>query len=87
MPAGHAETRNIVFPGMARAIEWSLMKTLCDGADNISRAKPAVVQRSTPGFIAEWQQRGPETLSGLALRKLRLVLAPTQSVVTAGAVA
>ena len=87
MPAGHAETRNRVFPGMAQAIEWSLMKTLYDGADNRSRTNPAVVQPSTPGLIAEWQQRGPETLSGLALRKLRLVLAPTQSVITAGAAA
>jgi hypothetical protein len=36
-------------------------------------------------FVAEWQQRGPETLSGQALRKLRLALAPTQSVITASA--
>ena len=60
-----------------KAIERNLM----------SRTRPAVVQPSTPGLIAEWQQRGPETLSGVALRKLRLVLAPTQSVVTAGAAA
>ncbi len=36
-------------------------------------------------FVAEWQQRGPETLSGHALRKLRLALAPTQSVIAASA--
>ena len=38
-------------------------------------------------LVAEWQQRGPETLSGHALRKLRLALAPTQCATTAGAVA
>ena len=35
-------------------------------------AKPAFVQPSAPRLIAEWQQRGPETVSGRALRKLRL---------------
>ena len=52
----------------------------------MSRTRPAVVQPSAPRFIAEWQQRGPETLSGYALRKLRLSFAPTQSATTAGAV-
>ena len=36
-------------------------------------------------LVAEWQQRGPKTLSGHALRKLRLVFAPPYSVTTAGA--
>jgi hypothetical protein len=36
-------------------------------------------------LVAEWQQRGPETLSGFAVRKLRLSFAPTQSVLTASA--
>ena len=36
-------------------------------------------------FVAEWQQRGPETLSGLVVRKLRLSFAPTQSVIAASA--
>jgi hypothetical protein len=36
-------------------------------------------------LVAEWQKRGPETLSGFAFRKLRLALAPTQSVITASA--
>jgi hypothetical protein len=30
-------------------------------------------------LVAEWQQRGPETLSGRMLRKLRLAFAPSQS--------
>jgi hypothetical protein len=30
-------------------------------------------------LVGEWQQRGPETLSGRMLRKLRLVFAPSQS--------
>ena len=33
-------------------------------------------------LVAEWQQRGPETLSGNALRKLRLALAPSHSALT-----
>jgi len=37
------------------------------------------VERSVPKFLGEWQQRGPETLSGRILRKLRLVFAPAQS--------
>jgi hypothetical protein len=48
----------------------------------ISRTKSAVVQPLAQRFIAEWQQRGPETLSGRALRKLRLTFAPTQSATT-----
>ena len=34
-------------------------------------------------LFGEWQQRGPETFSGHVLRKLRLTLAPPQSVVAA----
>jgi len=34
-------------------------------------------------LIAEWQERGPETLSGVAVRKLRLSFAPSQLVVAA----
>jgi hypothetical protein len=30
-------------------------------------------------LVTEWQQRGPETFSGYALRKLRLAFAPSQS--------
>jgi hypothetical protein len=36
-------------------------------------------------LVAEWQQRGPEMLSGLAVRKLRLSFASTQSVLIASA--
>ena len=48
----------------------------------VSRMTRAVVQSSAPSLIAEWQERGPETLSGQAFRKLRLALAPSQSVIT-----
>ena len=34
-------------------------------------------------LIAEWQH-GPETVCGLAVRKLRLALVPTQPVIAAG---
>ena len=37
------------------------------------------LSRSAPKLVAEWQQRGPETFSGSALRKLRLAFAPSQS--------
>ena len=49
------------------------------------RAKAAAVERRGADLVAEWQQRGPETLSGHAVRKLRLTFAPPQSVVTASA--
>ena len=54
----------------------------------LSRTRPAVspvrlrLQSSAPKLIAEWQQHGPETLSGYAVRKLRLAFAPAQSVIT-----
>jgi hypothetical protein len=41
------------------------------------------IQRRASKLVAEWQQRGPETLSGHAFRKLRLVFAPAQYVITA----
>ena len=34
-------------------------------------------------LIAEWQH-GPETVSGLTVRKLRLALVPTQPAIAAG---
>jgi hypothetical protein len=43
------------------------------------------LQSRATELVAEWQQRGPETLSGHVVRKLRLALAPTQSVITASA--
>ena len=43
------------------------------------------LQSRASNLVAEWQQRGPETLSGHAFRKLRLVFAPPYSVTTAGA--
>ena len=38
-------------------------------------------------LVAEWQQRGPETLSGHTLLKLRLAFAPPQPVIAASAAA
>jgi hypothetical protein len=49
--------------------------------------KPSAESAEPMGFVAEWQQRGPETLSGRALRKLRLAFARTPSVLTASAAA
>ena len=42
-------------------------------------SKSEVVERSAQKLVGEWQQRGPETFSGYALRKLRLAFAPSQS--------
>ena len=42
-------------------------------------SKSEVVERSAPKLVDEWQQRGPETISGRMLRKLRLAFAPSQS--------
>jgi hypothetical protein len=39
----------------------------------------------TSKLFGEWQQRGPETFSGHVIRKLRLTLAPPQSLATANA--
>jgi hypothetical protein len=39
----------------------------------------------TSTLFGEWQQRGPEALSGHVVRKLRLTLAPPQPVATANA--
>ena len=52
----------------------------------IRGTKHLVVQPFDRKLIAEWQQRGPETLSGQALQKLRLTFAPSHPVTTAGAV-
>ena len=48
--------------------------------------KHRIVQPFGRNLVGEWQQRGPEILSGHAFRKLRLVFAPPYSVTTAGAV-
>ena len=42
-------------------------------------SKSEVVEQSAPKLVGEWQQRGPDTLSGRILRKLHLVFAPSQS--------
>jgi hypothetical protein len=74
------------------------MNTLSNTIDNMSstinhnvvpQMQPAMAQRSAPAFVAEWQERGLETLSGLTLRKVRLVLAqtPLPSMTTAPAAA
>ena len=38
------------------------------------RSKREAVEPHAPKLVGEWQQRGPETFSGYALRKLRLRL-------------
>jgi hypothetical protein len=52
----------------------------------IPQSKAASVQSRASKLVAEWQQRGPETLTGHALRKLRLSFTPTQSAIAAGAI-
>ena len=41
------------------------------------------LDRRASKFVAEWQENGPETLPGLAIRKLRLSFAPSQLVLAA----
>ena len=43
------------------------------------RSKREAVEPHAPRLVTDWQQRGPETFSGYALRKLRLAFAPSQS--------
>lgn len=52
----------------------------------IPQSTAVPVQPRALKLIAEWQQRGPETASGHALRKLRLSFAPAHSALIAGAV-
>jgi hypothetical protein len=42
-------------------------------------SKREAVEPHAPKLVGEWQQHGPETLSGRMLRKLRLAFAPSQS--------
>ncbi len=42
-------------------------------------SKREAVESHAPKLVGEWQQRGPETFSGYALRKLRLAFAPSPS--------
>jgi hypothetical protein len=42
-------------------------------------SKSEVVERSAAKLVGEWQRRGPETISGRILRKLRLAFAHSQS--------
>jgi hypothetical protein len=49
----------------------------------IPKSTAVLVQSRASKLIAEWQQRGPETVSGHALQKLRLSFAPTHSAAVA----
>jgi len=63
------------------------MRTSCREVNKVSKAiqaierqftsgaRPAVLQPAARGLIAEWQQHGPVTLSGLAAQKLRFAFA------------
>ena len=43
------------------------------------------LQSRAAKLVAEWQQHGPETLSGHAVRKLRLAFVPTSVAISAHA--
>jgi hypothetical protein len=90
--------RGAVCPaGMLREETWSFTSSAVRSHDiDMKNSKRHIIPQSTippiefghspiSKLVAEWQQRGPETLSGLAVRKLRLALAPPQSVITASA--
>ena len=64
------------------------MRSHVIGMNNSNRHIMEPVRRSPVGpsiLFGEWQQRGPETLSGHVFRKLRLTLAPPQSVAVVNA--
>ena len=87
--------RGAVCPsGMLREETWSFTSSPFRSHDigmknskchKIPQSKAVSVKSRAAKFVAEWQERGPETLSGLAVRKLRLTFAPTQSVLIASA--
>jgi hypothetical protein len=82
---------------MLREETWSFTSSAVRSHDiGMKNSKHHIIPQSTippvelgnaraSKFVAEWQQRGPETLSGHAVRKLRLSFAPTQSVLIASA--
>jgi hypothetical protein len=87
MPVSYAEARNIVFLTSAvrgRSLFTEKKKHMSRTIKAIQRhmtplSKREAVEPHAPKLVGEWQQRGPETLSGYALRKLRLGFAPSQS--------
>jgi hypothetical protein len=52
----------------------------------IPQSNAASVEPHASTFVGEWQQRGPETISGHAFRKLRFTFSPAQFAATAGLV-
>ena len=87
MPLSYAEARNIVFLKSAvlgRSLFTEKKEHMSRTIKAIERhmsppSKRQAVEPHAPKLVGEWQQRGPETLSGRMLRKLRLAFAPSQS--------
>ena len=87
MPVSYAEARNIVFLTSAvcgRSLFTEKKEHMSGTIKAIERhmtprSKREAVEPHAPKLVGEWQQRGPETFSGYALRKLRLAFAPSQS--------
>lgn len=49
------------------------------------KSQGQIVQRCQGKLVAEWQQRGPEMISGQVFHKLRLAFTPPRSAITASA--
>jgi len=87
MPVSYAEARNMVFPKSAvpgRSSFTEKKGTMSRTIKAIERhmtppSKREAVEPHAPKLVGEWQQRGPETLSEYAVRKLRLAFVPSQS--------
>jgi len=87
MPIRYAEARNIVFLTSAvlgRSLFTEKKEHMSRTIKAIERhmtppSKREAVEPHAPKLVGEWQQRGPDALSGYALRKLRLAFAPSQS--------
>ena len=58
-----------------KAIERHMILTVRLGPRSTIPPVRLRLQNGERKLVAEWQQRGPETLSGHALRKLRLAFA------------
>lgn len=90
MPFGHAETRNMVFHKRPDVIASYRMKNLVTRTESDKQNDQPTKRRDqdrAPQLVAEWQDRGLETLAGHGLWKLRLALAPAESAMATSAAA
>jgi hypothetical protein len=69
--------------GMNNSMHYPIPLSTVSRDQSKTRRGEIGLSAATSKLFGEWQQRGPEGLSGLAFRKLRLTLVPPQSVAAA----